>query len=43
MSPVALPTVVQNDESDAHLESPLRASSPLGADGDTDSELERPL
>jgi len=43
MSPVALPTVVQNDESDAHMESPLRASSPLGADGDTDSELERPL
>ena len=44
MSPVALPTVVQNDdESDAHMESPLRASSPLGGDGDTDSELERPL
>src|ERR1700729_4156327 len=43
MSPVALPTVVQNDESDAHMESPLRASSALGADGDTDSELERPL
>jgi diadenylate cyclase len=44
VSPVALPTVVaQNDESDAGMESPLRTSAPMGADGESDSELERPL
>ena len=42
MSPVALPTVVaQSDESDAGLESPLRAG--MGTDEDSDSEAERPL
>jgi diadenylate cyclase len=44
MSPVAMPTVAaKDDESDAGMESPLRASAPMGADGETDSELERPL
>ncbi len=40
MAPVALPTVVvQNEESDAAL----RAGAQLGADGESDSEMERPL
>ncbi len=44
MAPVAMPTVVvQNDESDAAMESPLRASASIGAEGEADSELERPL
>jgi diadenylate cyclase len=44
MSPVVLPTVgPQNDESDAGEESPLRARAQIGADGDSDSETERPL
>jgi diadenylate cyclase len=44
MSPVALPTVgPQADDSDAGEESPLRARAPMGADGDADSETERPL
>ena len=44
MSPVTLPTVVvENHESDAAMESPLRAAPPIGADADTDSEMERPL
>jgi diadenylate cyclase len=44
MSPVALPTVVaRNDESDADMESPLRAGSQMSGDGDSDSEMERPL
>ena len=44
MAPVAMPTVVvQNDESDAAMESPLRASASIGAEGESDSELERPL
>jgi diadenylate cyclase len=45
MAPVALPTVVaQNDESDGGVETPLRAGgSPMGADGDSDAEMERPL
>jgi diadenylate cyclase len=44
MSPVALPTVVeQNEESDAAMESPLRASAQMNADGDGDSETEKPL
>ena len=44
MSPVALPTaVVQNDESDAGMESPLRTGAQMGTDGESDSELERPL
>jgi diadenylate cyclase len=47
MSPVALPTVVApSDESDAGLESPLRAGMGTQvrlADEDSDSEAERPL
>jgi diadenylate cyclase len=44
MSPVALPTVVvQSDDSDAGEETPLRARSQMGADGDADAETERPL
>jgi diadenylate cyclase len=44
MAPVALPTAVtRSDDSNAGLESPLRARSPMSADGDTDSEMERPL
>jgi diadenylate cyclase len=44
MAPVALPTAVQSsDESDAGLESPLRARAPFSADSDNDSEMERPL
>jgi diadenylate cyclase len=40
MSPVALPTVVaQNEESDAGL----RTGAQMSADGDSDSEMERPL
>jgi diadenylate cyclase len=40
MSPVALPTVVaQNEESDTGL----RAGAQMSADGDSDSEMERPL
>jgi diadenylate cyclase len=40
MAPVALPTVVaQNEESDAGL----RAGAQISADGDSDSEMERPL
>jgi diadenylate cyclase len=44
MSPVGLPTVgPQSDESDGAQESPLRAGAQMGADGDGDSETERPL
>ncbi len=43
MAPVALPSAVPSDESDAGLESPLRARSPISADGDADPEMERPL
>jgi diadenylate cyclase len=44
MAPVAMPTVVvQSDESDAAMESPLRASASMGTEGESDSELERPL
>jgi len=44
MSPVALPTVVaQNDESDAGQDAPLRLGVPMNAEGETDSEMERPL
>jgi len=44
MSPVALPTVgPPNDDSDAGQESSLRAGAHMGADGDADSETERPL
>jgi diadenylate cyclase len=44
MSPVAMPTVVaQSDDSDAGEESPLRARAQMSADGDSDSETERPL
>lgn len=43
MSPVTLPTVVvQNDESDGALESPLRAGS-MGPDEDAAGNTERPL
>ncbi len=44
MSPVTLPTVVaQNEESDGATETPLRTSAQISADGESDSELERPL
>jgi len=43
MAPVALPSAVPSDESDAGLESPVRARSPISADGDADPEMERPL
>ena len=44
VSPVALPTVVgQNEESDSGEESRQRAGAQMSADGDTDSETERPL
>jgi diadenylate cyclase len=44
MSPVALPTVVaQNDESDAGQDAPLRLGVPMNVEGETDSEMERPL
>ena len=44
MAPVALPTTVpRSDESEAGLESPLRARAPMSADGDDDPEMERPL
>jgi len=44
MSPVTLPTVVaQNEESDGATETPLRTGAPMSADGEADSELERPL
>jgi diadenylate cyclase len=44
MSPVTLPTVVaQSEDSGAGEEPPLRARAPIGADGDADSEMERPL
>jgi diadenylate cyclase len=44
MSPVALPTVVaRTDESDAGLESPLRAGAQMGTGADSDDEAERPL
>ena len=44
VSPVALPTVVaENDESDSAEESPLRAGAALGADNDSDPDMERPL
>jgi diadenylate cyclase len=44
MSPVAMPTVAgQQDESDGGEESPLRLGASIGAEGETDSEAERPL
>ncbi|MGC2727917.1 MAG: diadenylate cyclase, partial [Candidatus Sulfotelmatobacter sp.] len=43
MSPVALPTVGQSDESDGAQESSLRAGAQMSVDGDGDSETERPL
>jgi diadenylate cyclase len=44
MSPVALPTVgPPSDESDGGLEAPLRTGAQMSADGDTESETERPL
>jgi diadenylate cyclase len=45
MAPVVLPTAVprEEDESDANMESPLRARAQVSADGDDDPEMERPL
>ncbi len=44
MSPVAPPTVAgTEEESDAAMQSPLRAGASTGADGDAESETERPL
>ena len=44
MSPVALPTVgSQGDDSDAGEESTLRERAQMGADGDSETETERPL
>jgi diadenylate cyclase len=44
MSPVVLPTVgPPGDESDGAQESPLRAGAATSADGDSESETERPL
>jgi diadenylate cyclase len=44
MSPVAMPTVVvQNDESDAGQDARLRLGAPMNAEGETDSQMERPL
>jgi len=44
MSPVGLPTVgPPSDDSDASEGSTLRASAQVGADGESDSETERPL
>jgi diadenylate cyclase len=44
MSPVALPTVgPQGDDSDAGEESTVRERAQMGADGDSETETERPL
>jgi diadenylate cyclase len=44
MAPVVLPTAVpRGDDSEAGLESPLRARAPMSADRDEDPEMERPL
>jgi diadenylate cyclase len=45
MSPVALPTVVapEEDSSLTHHGSSMRTAAQLTSDGDTDSEMERPL
>jgi len=45
MAPVVLPTGVprEEDESDANMESPLRARAPMSADEDDDPGMERPL
>jgi diadenylate cyclase len=44
MAPVVLPTAVpRGDDSEAGLESPLRARAPMSADRDDDPEMERPL
>jgi len=44
MSPVALPTVgPPSDDSDAGEVSSLRAGAQMSADGESDSETERPL
>jgi diadenylate cyclase len=44
MAPVALPTAVpRSDDSDAGLESPLRARTPASSADDSDPEMERPL
>ena len=45
MAPVALPTAVprSEDDSDAGMESPMRARTPVSTEEDRDSEMERPL
>ena len=44
MSPVTLPTAVaHNDEPEAGEDSPLRLRAQVGADGDPETETERPL
>jgi diadenylate cyclase len=44
VAPVVLPTAVaQNEESDAGQQSPFRSGAQVGADAQSDSELERPL
>lgn len=44
MAPVALPTVtVQSAGGESNEESPLRMRAPMGADGDTEDDTERPL
>ena len=44
MPPVTLPTsVAQSNESEPGEESPLRVRTPMSADGDADSDMERPL
>ena len=43
MSPVGLPTVAREDESDAGMESPFRTAAAMSGDGESDGEQERPL
>jgi diadenylate cyclase len=43
MSPVALPTVAREDESDAAMQAPFRAGAGMSAERDSDSETELPL
>jgi diadenylate cyclase len=43
MSPVGLPTVAREDESDAGMEAPFRAEAGVSAERETESETERPL
>jgi len=43
MAPVAMPTVVVQDESEGGMESPLRAGAQMSGEEESDSETERPL